>query len=553
MSLRVAMVGHVDHGKSTLIGRLLSDTGQVLPDKVDKVKNFCSSTQRKYEYAFLLDALEEEQLQGITIDTTEVRWSHDNSHYLFIDTPGHKEFIKNMIAGASKVKVVIMLVDAVEGITDSFKRQIQLISILGNIEHIIIAVNKMDLVNWSETIWSERKGEIEKFIAQVSAKMKFQIIPISAWHGENLLVKSDKMPWYSSLHFASALKKIESDIAEQNKKKSELPLRFFIQDTYKFESDRIYVGRVESGLLEVGQSISFGENASARVLKILGQKNNQAKAGASEAVGVVLDQPLFLNRGRVGFGAQAPQKAAQIEADVFWLNHEPLQIGDLVQLKIATQKFDVIVEKVLFEIKTDDLTEQKDAASLKTFGRLVLRIPRPQLLDENSHFVISQDGVIQGGGKILKLYGGHVAQVKKKSVGQVLWMTGHSGAGKSTLARELEKQLLSENKMIAVLDGDEVRKGLCRDLGFSSEDRLENIRRVAEVAKLFSEKGFTVICALITPQAEQRALAKKIIGGSFSEVFIDCPIQVCEERDVKGLYRKARSNEIQNFTGVSAN
>lgn len=563
MSVRVALVGHVDHGKSTLIGRLLSDTGQSLPERSDRVRNFCESTGRKFEYAFLLDALEEEQSQGITIDVTEVNWKYGGRSYTFVDTPGHREFLKKMVGGASNVDAAILILDAAEGVKESFQRQMMVLDLLG-VRQRIVVINKMDLVNWREDTFIKRREEIFRAVGGDNTLIK--VIPVAAWHGVNLLKRGEEMTWYKGPSLADGMEQLNA-----TQSASEGPLRFSVQDVYKSGEKRIYVGRVESGALSAGEELEFFPgNTRSRVVSIELFEENRERALAGDAIGITLEKPLFLDRGSLGFLPSRPiNQAKEITADIFWLDKEPLRVGDRLKIKAGTQSAAAAVDRVLIEIDGETFHSKESAMSIALFGRIRLKFSEPFAFDAFSdceatgRFVALKDGKVLGGGRWLreeKLLFREESSVTKREReerfghrGMVLWFTGLSGAGKSTIAKALERRLFDSGINAFILDGDNVRRGLSKDLDFSEEGRNENLRRVAEAAALMADAGLVVLTAFISPLATNRDAARQIIGHErFLEVFVDCPLGVCERRDVKGLYGKARRGELTEFTGISA-
>lgn len=563
MSWRVALVGHVDHGKSTLIGRLLADTGQVKDERREKVQSICASTGRRFEYAFLLDAFEEEQAQGITIDVTELGWNFHGREFIFVDTPGHREFIKKMVGGASQVDAAIMILDAQEGLKNTFHHQARILDLLG-IRQQIILLNKMDLVGWSESVWELRCKELNQAFDRILAARPM-IIPVAAWLGDNLLEASKKMPWYSGPCVAEALMQLHNprDITK-------LPARFFVQDIYRFDDRRITVGRIEAGKLRVGEEIRFfpgGQKTQIKSIEVYGENRSEAKAG--DAIGLIFADPLYLERGALGFPLKlAPIIADHFTAELFWLDTKPLQHGDQVRLKNGTQVANAIVEKIESVFDLDSFSPMDISGGISAFGRVQFRVIDPWAFDHfeqceaTGRFVVLKDGKVLGGGRCVA---GSQQYRRERRVslgerearagheGRVFWLTGLSGSGKSTIARELERKLFDSGVGIVVLDGDDFRQGISKDLGFSAADRKENIRRVAEVAKLMANTGLFVVTAFISPFAEDRRLAKDIVGAArFVEVFIECPLAECETRDPKGLYAKARGGGILDFTGIDS-
>ncbi len=538
--IRVALVGPVDHGKSTLIGRLLADTGDTREERIARIESFCESRGKKFEFAFLLDALEEEQAKGITLDVTEVNWSYGGQDFIFVDTPGHREFLKKMVGGASRVEAAVLMVDVREALPDSFRRQLLVLDLLG-VKKQIILVNKMDLVDWSEEAWKARESEV-RALTDTSVR----IIPVAAWHGANLLVRAREMPWYQGPCFVDALAELPAGT-----EKNTLATRFFVQDTYSFDGKKIFAGRVESGEVKVGQELCFhpgNKRATVRGIEVFEERRERAQSG--DAIGLTFQEDLEMPRGSFGYAeADAPQISTRIVGDLFWLDPAPLRVGEHLKMRTGTRTASVQVEKIEHEVDGDSFVKSESTGKISLFGRVQFRFAEPWAFDRfedcepTGRFVVSREHLVLGGGR----------WVEAKTEGRVLWFTGYSGAGKTTLARTFEAELRAKGEKAIVIDGDELRKGLCRDLGFSPADRKENLRRAAELAKFLASAGFTVITAFISPLAEHRNFAKAVIGQDrFREVFVDCPLEVCERRDVKGLYAKARKGEIPEFTGISA-
>lgn len=565
--LRVAVAGYVDHGKSTVIGRLLNDTAQIREDRVSKVRALCENTGKRFEYAFLLDALEEEQQQGITIDVTEVPWVYQEREYIIIDTPGHREFLKNMVGGASRADAAVLVVDVAEGLKEHFHRQVAVMALLG-VPKIIVALNKMDLVAWSETAFQQRELELDRLFKNAGLKPP-QVIPVAAWSGANLLQRAPEMPWYRGSTLAQALSDLPPVAGEDL-----APLRFPIQDVYKFEEKRIYAGRVEAGILQVGQKIKFlpsGRESVIESVEVYGEpERRSAKPG--EAVGITLSDPLFLQRGELGFEPQHPPRVSRsLTADLFWLAPKPLVAGKSYNFRCGNAELLAQVEAIESVMNSETLA-QGEGSRLEAggIGRVRLMLDKTLAHDffkdneKTGRFVLVEDHRVAGGGRILSDQRAYLSTELSKVTaaerakrfghrGFAVWSTGLSGAGKSTLMRELEKRLFAQGVNVYVLDGDNVRQGICSDLGFSEADRVENIRRVAEVAKLFADAGLVVLTAFLSPFEEGRQRAREIIGADrFVEVFVDCPLEVCEQRDPKQLYSKARQGEVTQFTGLTS-
>ena len=577
--LKVVFVGHVDHGKSTLIGRILHDTESLPEGKIDQIKQACAAEGMEFEFAFVLDALLEEQEQNVTIDTTQIPFRTPKRRYAIIDAPGHKEFLKNMITGASNADAAILVIAASEGVREQSRRHAYLLSLLG-IKQVIVVVNKMDLVDFSEQRFQEIKTEYQKFLVDLDLTARC-FIPASAKSGENVAHKSEALRWYHGPTVLEAL-----DAAEPTASLVDLPLRFCVQDVYRFDERRIIAGRIETGTLRAGDELIFSPaNKSSKVQTI--ERWNTEKNGvaiAGDSIGITLTEQIFVERGYVAsHQTETPIETNRFRADLFWIAREPLRVGQPYTVRLATQdvKCQVVsIEQVMdsstLEIKIDKY-EQLDRNEV---GRLTIQTRAPLVLDNHDRianlgrFVLVDDGEIRGGGTI---FGGIYTDrtvAKSKNIswtggkitpgqralqtghrGAVVWFTGLSGAGKSTIAQALERELFSRAMNTYVLDGDNIRHGLNSNLGFSPEDRVENIRRVSEVAKLMADSGVVVITAFISPYLMDRRRAREIAlegNAEFVEVFVEAPLEVCEARDPKDLYKKARAGEIRDFTGIDA-
>ncbi|MFA6238156.1 MAG: adenylyl-sulfate kinase [Bacteriovorax sp.] len=573
-TIRVVIAGHVDHGKSTLVGRLLSDTGQIFPERIEKVKKICDGSGKKFEFAFLLDAFEEEQKEGITIDKTEIPWSYKDQDFLIIDTPGHKEFLKNMISGATTANAAVIMLDAAEGVRDQFKRHAYIIGMLG-IKNIIVVINKMDLVNFDESHFKKLEEESRSIFKELKIAA-VNIIPVSAFLGENLLNKSDKLPWYKGPTFAEVL----LNLATKKESSTHSAFRFSLQDVYKFDDNRIYAGKIESGSLSVGDEIKFLPSGSSSKIKSIEEWNAKTPpttAPAGTSVGFTLTDALFLERGEMGFKPHeaAPTLTHQMHASLFWMGKNHLSIGKNYKFKMLTQQSDCKIESI-FRVFNPESFNTRDDESIKLdtgeAAEVIIKFQKNIVCDAFSanegtgRFVLLEDHRIVGGGVVINpntinvfKEKSHLSAMERSKrfghQGAVIWLTGLSGAGKSTIAKVLEKKLFEMNTHSIVLDGDNLRKGICKDLGFSDADRKENIRRTGEVAKLIAESGAVSIAALISPFSGDRQIVREMMNASgigFIEIFVDCSLKVCEARDTKGLYKKARKGEIKGFTGIAS-
>jgi bifunctional enzyme CysN/CysC len=578
-TLRVVFVGHVDHGKSTLIGRILHDTGSLPEGKVDEIKRACAAEGMEFEFAFLLDALLEEQKQNVTIDTTEIPFRTPRRQYAIIDAPGHKEFLKNMITGASRADAAILVIGADEGVREQSRRHAYLLSMLG-IKHLIVVVNKMDLVDYFEKRFREIEQEYRKFLRELGLDAR-TFIPASARDGENVAQASMKMKWYGGPSVLEAL-----DLLEPQERDVDLPLRFCVQDVYRFDGRRIIAGRIETGTLRVGDQLVFSPANKSSVVATIecwnAQENGPAVAG--DSIGITLSEQIFVERGYVASREnETPIEANRFHADLFWIVREPLRVGYLYNLRLATQdvKCEVVsIERVMDSSTLETKSDGREQLERNEIGRLTIQTRAPLVIDNHDRipnlgrFVIVDDGQICGGGTIFGgVYTGRTV-TKSKNIfwtegkitagarairsghrGAVIWLTGLSGAGKSTVAQSLERELFQRGIYTYVLDGDNIRHGLNSNLGFAPDDRVENIRRVSEVAKLMADAGTVVITAFISPYRMDRSRAREIAlesNAEFIEVFVDAPLEVCEARDPKNLYKKARAGQIREFTGIDA-
>ena len=576
--LKLVIVGHVDHGKSTLIGRMLHDTGSLPDGKVEAVKAMSERRGMPMEWAFVLDALQAERDQGITIDTTQIFFKTPRRPYVIIDAPGHKEFLKNMVSGAASADAAILVVDAKEGVREQTRRHGYILHLLG-LEKVIVCVNKMDLVDHDEARFHELEREVTDYLSGMGI-VPAHVLPVSARHGDGLAQLSDNMPWFKGSSLIDAL-----DATDPKPLPVELPLRFPIQDVYKFDERRILAGRIESGKISVGDTLLISpSNARAKVqtIETWSTPAPLVTASAGQSIGITLDDQIFVERGHVVSHVEdAPVETNVFRARIFWLGRAPLEVGRRYKLKLATMEHAVEVQAIEKVINVEDLTDKPaERIERNEVGEVVFRARAVLALDEFKdnprlgRFVLI-DGYDMAGGGLVSMDGFPDQRKRQAPTSQnifavehrvdtdarwqannhksgILWLTGLSGSGKSTLALELEHQLFRRGWQAYVLDGDNIRFGLSADLGFSPEDRAENIRRVGEVAALFARAGVLVITAFISPYREDRGRARAVAPDLFHEVYLKADLAVCETRDPKGLYEKARKGEIAEFTGISA-
>lgn len=583
--LRVSTAGSVDDGKSTLIGRLLYEANGLYEDQLATMRKDSAKFRREVlDLSFVMDGLKSEREQGITIDVAYRYFSTPKRHFIIADTPGHEQYTRNMATGSSTADLAIILIDARQGVLLQSKRHAFIASLLG-IKHMVIAVNKMDLVDHSEDVFRKIEKDFENFAEKLQVPDTVYI-PISALNGDNVVAKSDRMPWYEGPTLLSHLENVHI-LSDRNL----IDLRFPVQYVLRPDRDfRGYSGRLASGVIHKGDEILvLPSQRKTRIRSIVGYKGEIPYAFAPQSVTVTLENEIDITRGdMLVHSANLPQIRREIEAILVWMDQAPLETGKVYWIKHTTQLFKCSVTHLQFRIDPNTLSRQ-DAHNLhlNEIGRATVQCFRSVFCDEytknrqTGSFILidpithatSASGMIIERGRlpsmvrpddktvsksvVLHRQEGEVSQKDRERILKqrpaTLWMTGLSGSGKSTIAYEVEKKLMAEGHLCYVLDGDNVRHGLNRDLGFSPQDRTENIRRVAEVARLLNEAGVIVITAFISPYREDREQARKIIGEDrFIEVFMDAPIEICEKRDPKGLYEKARAGLIPEFTGVNA-
>ncbi len=575
--MRVVIVGHVDHGKSTLVGRLFHDTGSLADGKLEQIKGMCERRGMPFEWAFLMDAFQSERDQGITIDTAQIWFKTPKRDYTIIDAPGHREFIKNMITGAASAEAAIMLIDASQGVQQQSRTHAFLLNLLG-IRQIIVVVNKMDLAGCDERTFAAIKAEYVRYLDEIGIVPNF-VIPAVARDGDNLVHRSERMGWYQDGTLISALDSFQS----QGELRA-LPLRLPIQDVYKFDDRRILAGRIVSGRLKVGDRLLFSPSNKVARVKTIEAWNAEPplEAEPGQSIGIITDEQIFIERGEIA----SHEKAAPIETNVFhgrlfWLGRKPLTRGDTYRLRMLSRDVQVTVERIEAIYDPDSLSQRPaETVERNEIADVVLRSYALLALDEaddnpqTGRFVLSDGANIVAGGtismrdypdqrKLVTVRSTNITAVAHRITntqrvsrnghkGGVLWFTGLSGAGKSTIAMAVEQELFRRGYQTYVLDGDNVRRGLNSNLSFSPEDRAENIRRVGEVAALFADSGQIVVTAFISPYRSDRRRARAAAKDGFHEIYIKASLETCEKRDPKGLYRRARSGEIAEFTGVTA-
>ncbi len=584
--LRFVTIGHVDDGKSTLIGRLLYESKSIYEDHLQGVQQASQRMGREQiDLALLTDGLRSEREQGITIDVAYRHFSTPRRRFVIADCPGHEQYTRNMVTGASTSQVAVLLIDASLGVQTQSKRHAFIASLLG-IPHIVVCVNKMDLVDWSQEVYESVRADYQDFAARLSIP-DLTFIPVSALHGDNVVHQSDNMPWYQGKPLLAHLETVFT-ASDQNLVDLRLPVQYVLRQTADF---RGYCGRMASGIIRRGDEIAvMPSGRKSRIASILGPDGEMDYAYPPMSVTVTLEDDLDVSRGDMLVHPQnLPRLGREAESILVWMSDDAFRPGKPYVVKHCAREVRGQFTRLNYRFDPEQLHRQDaEELSLNEIGRVELELYQPIAFDEYSRnrntgsFVVIDpvtNGTV-GAGVIIERAKGRGAaarshatatpasrnitphrglvpdEARQNLLGQkpaTIWFTGLSSSGKSTIAQNLEKRLVEEGKAAYVLDGDNIRSGLNRDLGFSAGDRTENIRRIGEVANLFNNSGMLVLTAFISPYREDRESAREIVGSSrFVEVFVDAPLETCEARDPKGLYKKARAGEISEFTGVSA-
>jgi bifunctional enzyme CysN/CysC len=569
--VRIVIVGHVDHGKSTLVGRLLHETGSLPEGKLDMLKAVSARRGMPFEWSFLLDALQTERDQGITIDTTQIRFRTKSRDVVLIDAPGHAEFLRNMITGASQADGALLIIDALEGVRDQTRRHGYLLHLLG-VKQVAVVVNKMDRVDFNSARFAEISDEISAHLTGLGVT-PLAIVPISARDGDGVAKRTPRVAWYNGPTVVEAL-----DALEPAPPLEQLALRLPVQAIYKFDDRRIVAGRIESGRLAAGDEIVIMPAGKiARIRSVEGWPvtpvNGTQTAGRS--VGVTLDRELFIERGDViAHVGTSPRDTRRLRARIFWLHDKALAKGEQILVRLGTREVRATVVAIEKAVDPGELSSVENKSIARNHvGEIDISLAQPIAADPYSEnlrtgrLVIEVGGRIAGGGLVLSVDAGQRAVpvdivpvesalrpderlARYRHSGAVVWLTGLPGSGKSTLARALERRLFGHGGSPVLLDGDTLRAGLNSDLGFSANDRSENIRRLAEVASHLARNGHIAIVAAVSPSAEDRAGARRIADTAFREVYVATPAEVCESRDPKGHYAKARAGSLPAFTGI---
>ncbi|MCD6218277.1 sulfate adenylyltransferase subunit CysN [bacterium] len=582
--LRFTTAGSVDDGKSTMIGRLIYDSKGIYEDQLESVIQASKNLNRDdVDLALLLDGLRSEREQGITIDVAYRYFSTPKRRFIIADTPGHVQYTRNMVTGASTANLAVVLIDAKNGVLTQSKRHGFIASLLG-IPHIVVAVNKMDLVGYDKAVFNKIRKTYSEFAAKLNIT-DLAYIPMSALKGDNVVNKSENMPWYKGVALLNHLENVYIG-SDRNLIDFRFPVQCVNRPNQGF---RGYCGQVVSGVIRVGSEIMvLPSGKKSRVKRIATYDGDLEYVFPPQSVTLCLEDEIDITRGdMIVHPRNLPKLEREFESMLVWMSDEPLRLNKQYLIKNSTNVVRARISELFYRVDPDDLhRENAETLQLNEIGRVVVDLFKAVPYDEyrknraTGGFIIidPMTNATLGAGMIIdrSRYRASVGNNQKKIVskhisrksGEVtdtdrqrllaqkpvtIWLTGLSGSGKSTIGYGIEKRLVDDGHACYVLDGDNVRHGLNRDLGFSPKDRKENIRRIAEVARLFNESGLIVVTSFISPYRADRESARNIIGETrFFEIHIDAPVEICEERDPKGLYKKARAGEIPEFTGVSA-
>ena len=572
--LRFLTCGSVDDGKSTLIGRLLYDSQLILDDQLASLKKESHNRitgDEGIDFSLLVDGLTAEREQGITIDVAYRFFSTDKRKFIVADTPGHEQYTRNMATGASNADLALVLIDARKGVLTQTRRHSFILSLIG-VKHVVLVVNKIDLVGYDQAVFDKIAAEYRAFAEPLGFKT-LEAVPVSALRGDNILVPSANMPWYSGPALVPYLETI--DVTED---RSARTFRFPVQWVNRPDLDfRGFSGTVASGSIAVGDDVLIAASRKpAAIKRIVTMDGDLDQAVAGQAVTLVLDREVDVSRGDVlTRPGETPEFSNQFQARLIWMSEESAFPGRSYLLKVGSQIVPATITDLKF--RTNVNTLEHTAATkidLNEVATVTIATDKPIAFDAYAANALTGGFILVDrlsnatlGAGIIE-FGLRRAQnltyqsfdvnrdVRARMKGQtarIVWFTGLSGSGKSSIANLLEKRLAAEGRHAYILDGDNVRHGLNKDLGFTEAARVENIRRVAEVARLMADAGLIVLVSFISPFEKERRLAREIAGDiDFCEVYVDTPLEVCEARDPKGLYKRARAGEIKNFTGIDS-
>jgi bifunctional enzyme CysN/CysC len=571
--LRFLTCGSVDDGKSTLIGRLLYDAQLIFEDQL---RGITIESQRKLgdeaalDLSLLVDGLQAEREQGITIDVAYRFFSTAKRRFIVADTPGHEQYTRNMATGASTADLAVLLVDARKGLLVQTHRHSCIASLLG-IRHIVLAINKMDLVGYDEKVFRTIEAQYREFAKQLNFT-SITAIPMSALLGDNVFKHSSNMPWYQGLTFMTFLEEVDVTTEERHTA-FRMPVQWVNRPHQDF---RGFSGTIAGGTVSIGDQISVQPTGTTAVVQQIVQfEKTLQHASKGEAVTLVLDREIDVSRGNVISSIINPaSNTDRFEAHLLWMAEQPVQPGRQFLCKLGTATVPAVITRISSKIDVNTFSQiDTDKLEMNEIGVIVVQLETKIahdiyqnnrdmggfiLIDRTSNETLAAGMILRDVVQVQNITW-HRMDIDKSAranlKGQkpaVLWLTGLSGSGKSTIANLVERALWSEGKHTYTLDGDNIRHGLSNDLGFKAEDRIENIRRVSEVSRLMTDAGMIIIVSLISPYQSERERARRTVGDEFIEVFIDTPLDECERRDPKGLYKRARAGEIRGMTGVDS-
>lgn len=588
--LRFSTAGSVDDGKSTLIGRLLHDSKNVYEDHMKALQSKAKLKGKEVDLSHLTDGLKAEQEQGITIDVAYRYFSTPKRRFILADTPGHEQYTRNMATGASTADLTIILIDARNGVVTQTRRHSFIASLLG-VPRLLVAVNKMDLVDYSEDVFNRIQQEYTSFATKLGIK-EIRFIPVSALIGDNIVTSTDKMPWYHGETVMEYLENVyvASDI---NQVDFRFPVQYVIRPDQNY---RGYAGQIRSGSINVGEEVVVLPSlrrSHVRSIDFLSKSGGTyEQAFAPQSVTISLEDEIDISRGDMLVRANnIPSIKQEFEAMIVWMAEAPMNSSKNYIVLHTSKETRCYINEIRYKVDVNTLSRSEgQPLSLNEIGRVGITTKHPLFIDSynknrfTGNFILvdpdtfltvaagliidrlpqdirhahsTNDDLLGPRSKEIHKEDGEISKKDRETAfgnkAITIWCTGLSGSGKSTIAKGIEVKFFSDNRPVYRLDGDNLRFGLNKDLGFSKDERRENIRRAAEVARLFNDAGVSVICSLISPMKEDRARAKEIIGAeSFIELYLNTPIGECEKRDPHGLYKKARDGQIKEFTGVSA-
>jgi bifunctional enzyme CysN/CysC len=577
--LRFITCGSVDDGKSTLIGRLLYDSKMIFEDQLEALQadsKRVGTQGQEIDFALLVDGLAAEREQGITIDVAYRFFATEKRKFIVADCPGHEQYTRNMFTGASTADLAVMMIDARKGVLVQTRRHSYLCNLIG-IKNIVLAINKMDLVDYSQQVFDDIVADYTAFAQEIGIK-SFTAMPISGFKGDNITTLSENTPWYTGQPLIEHLESVELDLTTDQTKPLRLPVQWVNRPNLDF---RGFSGLISSGSVKPGDAVRvLPSGKTSTVTKVVTLDGDLDEAVAGQSVTICFADEVDCSRGNVIAAASAPPEVSdQFEATIVWMDDDPLHVGRAYWLKLGTQTVSATVQQPKYtvnvndpgglgshlaaktlelnaigvaELATDKPIVFEPYADSRTLGGFILidKITNRTVGAGMLHFSLRRAQNVHWQASDI---GREQHADLKNQKARVLWFTGLSGSGKSTIANEVEKSLNLMNRHTFLLDGDNVRHGLNKDLGFTEADRIENIRRVGEVAKLMADAGLIVLTAFISPFRAERDMVRSMLpDAEFIEIFVDTPLEVAEARDVKGLYKKARSGALKNFTGIDS-